>query len=175
MKELGSFLPDFAERKGIRLGLARNGDAERIGDLSKDLIEVGLARRVWNAREVVRQIGNPGSLVLVAREERELVAFAIAEFGKKATDLMLLGVASKFQRLGIGTRLVRALEGNAFALGHASIHLLVRSTNLSAQTFYRKLGFRQVDVICDYYTNHESALQMRHRLTFQPAYYPASR
>jgi ribosomal-protein-alanine N-acetyltransferase len=172
MKDFELFLPEFSEVNGIYLDLARQYDAERIGYLSGDLIEIGLSHRVWNPQKVAEQICNPESLALVARDGRELVAFAIAEFGNKSTDLMLLGVSLKYRRLGIGSRLVKAMEGYAIALGHGLIHLLVRSTNISAQNFYRKLGFREIGIIHGYYSNRESALQMRHKLSFHPTVFP---
>ncbi|MBU2513414.1 ribosomal protein S18-alanine N-acetyltransferase [bacterium] len=169
MKNQYSILPEFSNINGIHIDIARERDIERIGVLSKKLIEVGLLNWVWNPQKVAEQIHNQDSLVLVAREEQELIAFVITEFKKNTANLVLLGVSSNYQRLGIGSRLVKILEQSAAALSLTSIKLEVRSENRSARTFYKKLGYKEVRVIRGYYSNHEDAIQMTHRLSYEPA------
>ena len=163
-----SILPGFSEIDGVYVDLAREFDVYRIGSLSKELIEAGLSRWIWNPRRVAVQIHDPETLVLVARKQRELIAFVIADFKTPIVNLVLLGVAPECQRLGVGSRLVKILEQSAIAMGHLTIKLEVRSKNKSAQHFYQKLGYQNKRVIPRYYSNCEDAVQMTHRLSYLP-------
>jgi ribosomal-protein-alanine N-acetyltransferase len=71
-----------------------------------------------------------------------------------------LGVHPSFQHQGIGRLLVNRIE-HQFALELASgVQLEVRRSNLVAQRFYRRLGYRQVFLFADYYSNGEDAVVM---------------
>jgi len=70
------------------------------------------------------------------------------------------GVAPAFQRRGIGRLLVQRAEHQfAFELASA-VQLEVRLSNIPAQRFYRKIGYREVFRIAGYYANHEDAVVM---------------
>lgn len=69
-------------------------------------------------------------------------------------------VSTSYRRRGIGKLLVRRLE-HQFALELATgVQLEVRVSNTNAQRFYRRLGYRDVFQIDDYYSNGEAALVM---------------
>ena len=71
-----------------------------------------------------------------------------------------LGVAPAFQHRGIGRLLVSRIE-HQFAFELASgVQLEVRFSNIAAQKFYRKLGYREVFRTADYYSNGEDAVVM---------------
>jgi ribosomal-protein-alanine N-acetyltransferase len=69
-------------------------------------------------------------------------------------------VSPDFQHKGIGTALMRRVE-QQFALERATgAQLEVRESNLRAQQFYTRLGYRSVFQIGGYYANGEDALVM---------------
>ena len=71
-----------------------------------------------------------------------------------------LAVAPGFQHRGIGRLLIDRIEHQfAFELA-TGVQLEVRLSNLPAQRFYRKLGYREVFRIADYYSNREDAVVM---------------
>lgn len=71
-----------------------------------------------------------------------------------------LGVTPSFQHRGIGRLLLDRIE-HQFAFELASgVQLEVRLSNKPAQLFYRKLGYREVFRIANYYANIEDAVVM---------------
>lgn len=71
-----------------------------------------------------------------------------------------LGVAPSHQHRGIGRLLVNRIE-HQFAIMLASgVQLEVRLSNKAAQLFYRRLGYREVFRIANYYKNVEDAIVM---------------
>ena len=70
------------------------------------------------------------------------------------------GVSTIYRRRGIGRLLVKRLE-HQFSLELATgVQLEVRVSNTAAQRFYRRLGYRDIFIIENYYSNGEDALVM---------------
>ncbi len=160
--------PEFHVARGVEIGLAELDDARAIGVLSRELVEAGLWGWSWNPDRVARQIRDPDTLVLVARTDGRLVAFAIMGFGERSANLELLGVTPEYRRSGIGRCLVTFLEKSAYALGVSAINLEVRANNEIARIFYKTLGFRDTETIPNYYNSHETAVRMARRLRTRP-------
>ena len=71
-----------------------------------------------------------------------------------------LAVAPGLQQRGTGRLLVNRVE-HQFAFELASgVQLEVRLSNIAAQNFYRRLGYRDVFRVPDYYSNSEEAVVM---------------
>jgi ribosomal-protein-alanine N-acetyltransferase len=85
-------------------------------------------------------------------------------FGDEHAHLNLLAVQPEFQRLGLGTRMIRWLEESAQVAGVRAIHLEVRARNQNARRFYRRLGFLQMALLPKYYRGVEAAVWMAHDL-----------
>ena len=71
-----------------------------------------------------------------------------------------LGVTTAYRHRGIGKLLVRRLEHQSALELATGVQLEVRVGNIIAQRFYRRLGYRDVFEIEDYYSNGEDALVM---------------
>lgn len=147
----------------VTLRLAKPEDAERIACMSRDLIEEGLDWS-WIPDRVKNRIRARETLVLTARAADPLVGFAIMEFLEEDAHLALLAVSPRYQRCGIGHRLVRWLEKSAEVAGISVIHLEVRAGNLAAHAFYRSLGYREVGLLPRYYDAQEAAIRMMRQL-----------
>jgi ribosomal-protein-alanine N-acetyltransferase len=143
--------------------LAAESDALAIARMSRDLIETGLGWS-WTATRVLRSIRDSETLVLVARESRRIVGFAIMDFGDEAAHLTLLAVDPSHQRHGIGRRLFDWLRQSALTAGMAVVKLELRAANVEAQHFYRCLGFEEIGWTAGYYRRRETALRMALRL-----------
>jgi ribosomal-protein-alanine N-acetyltransferase len=71
-----------------------------------------------------------------------------------------LGVSRPYRHRGIGKLLVRRVE-HQFGLELATgVQLEVRVSNTTAQRFYRQMGYRDVFVIDNYYSDGEEAIVM---------------
>ncbi len=147
----------------ILFELAAEADALEIARMSRDLIETGLGWS-WTATRVLRSIRDPETLVLVAREGKSIIGFAIMDFGEEAAHLALLAVDPSHRRRGIGRDVFDWLKESALTAGIAVIKLELRAGNVEAQHFYRRLGFEEVGWTVGYYRRRETALRMALRL-----------
>ena len=147
----------------VYIDQASPDDADRISVLSRDLIEPGLGWS-WRAPRVVHRIASSSSVVVVAREQRRLVGFAILRFWHDCAHLDLLAVSNEYQRRGIGGRLIKSVEQSALTKARRIVHLELRETNSGARSFYHSLGYIDFIRIPGYYQRQESALRMLHLL-----------
>jgi [ribosomal protein S18]-alanine N-acetyltransferase len=147
----------------VTFGLAAEADALGIARMSRDLIETGLGWS-WTAARVLRSIRDPEVLVLVAREGKRVIGFAIMDFGEEAAHLSLLAVDPSHRRRGIGRQLFDWLKESALTAGIAVVKLELRAGNVEAQHFYCCLGFEEIGWTVGYYRRRETALRMALRL-----------
>jgi len=143
----------------IAFALAAEADALAIARMSRDLIETGLGWS-WTAARVLRAIRDPEAIVLVGRNGRQLIGFAIMDFGEETAHLALLAVDPSHRRRNVGRRLFNWLRESALTAGIATVKLELRAGNLEAQQFYRRLGFQEVGWTVGYYRQRETALRM---------------
>lgn len=144
----------------LNLRLAQRGDAPAIAALSRDLIEHGLGWS-WTARRVLRSVADADTNVLVALDAASgLQGFALMHYGDDQAHLLLLAVQAAQSRRGIGTALVGWLETAAGVAGVRQVWLEARETNAVARSFYRHLGYREIDVLPGYYQGREASVRM---------------
>jgi ribosomal protein S18 acetylase RimI-like enzyme len=151
----------------IVLGLARIGDVPAIAHLSRLLLEAGLPWH-WTPRRVAAHMRHRDSLLVVAKDNRDLVGFAMAQFGDAAVHVTLLAVATSRQRRGLGRRLIGWVEECATAAGLFKISLEVRARNRNALRFYASLGYTQSGVLDGYYSGVEDAVTLVRDLRVVP-------
>ena len=147
----------------ITLLPAQVTDALEIARLSRDLIEQGLPW-TWGPKRIGEAIRDPEVVVLVARSGAELAGFAVMLYDVRHAHLSLLAVAPRWQRAGIGRRLLAWLEETALVAGTEWIDLEVRAQNDVARAFYSDLGYEEGSYVPGYYQGRESAVRMRRRL-----------
>jgi [ribosomal protein S18]-alanine N-acetyltransferase len=145
--------------KTIELRLARPEDARRISLMYRDLVEQGLPWS-WGTARITQEIRCPDTVALTACSREHVVAFAIMRFLEESAHLNLLAVDVRYQRLGIGRRLIEWLEKSARVAGTFIISLEVRVTNERARAFYRRLGYMELARIPRYYAGREAAMRM---------------
>jgi ribosomal-protein-alanine N-acetyltransferase len=132
--------------------LARPEDAADIAAMSRELIERGLPWN-WRPERVLKAIRNPETNVAVATIDGELVGFGIMEYRETDAYLALLAVRGSRQRGGFGSALVRWLEASARIAGAQRIRLEARRDNGAARNFYNELGYQEVAIRPDRYSD----------------------
>lgn len=165
----------------LELGLdaARRVDLARIAALSHAAIETGL-QPTWTELRLERLLGQRETMLLVARctstagaphggaangaPSAEFAGFGIMVYGDTRAHLCLLGVEPRFQRRGIGRRILRWLEDSALEAGTFEITLEVRADNHAGQAFYRALGYGPIGRIERYYQGVEDAIRLHRSL-----------
>jgi ribosomal-protein-alanine N-acetyltransferase len=148
----------------IRISLAHVDDASAIARMSRLLIEEGLPSS-WDEFRVARHIRHADSAVIVARDRRRIVGFAIMEFLDQHAHLSLLAVVPGHQKRGVGSGLVRWLESSARTAGIFDVRLELRAGNHAAESFYRRLGYGDAGRRPLYYAGREDALCMTRDLS----------
>jgi ribosomal-protein-alanine N-acetyltransferase len=157
---IGTILAHVADlRTNIRLGIARPDEARLIAALSRQCIEHGLPP-TWSESRVLHCMRNRECVVLVARDRRRLVGFAIMEYYDEHAHLSLLAVQPGYRRQGIGRHLVEWLESSARTAGMFSVRLEMRAANDAARAFYERLGYIEAGQRKAYYAGREDALRM---------------
>jgi ribosomal-protein-alanine N-acetyltransferase len=146
----------------LEIAPARSADVQIIADMSRRLVEVALPW-TWTPARVARHLQHPDSLVVTARttgaHAGQIAAFAIMHFGDDLAHLNLLAVDTRWQRRGLGRRLMEWLEESAVCAGTFTICLEVRARNPIALLFYRSLGFEETGRVPRYYSGREDALR----------------
>ncbi|KNZ33799.1 MAG: hypothetical protein AD742_04745 [Methylibium sp. NZG] len=128
--------------------------------LSRDRIEQGLGWS-WTARRVARSLADPDTNVLVALDATDAVSgFGIMKFGDDEAHLLLLAVQAAQGRRGIGSAMMTWLEAVAVAAGVRRILLEARDSNAPARAFYRRLGYRELEMLPGYYQGREDSVRL---------------
>jgi ribosomal-protein-alanine N-acetyltransferase len=147
----------------IALRLARLGDAPRIANLSRTLIEAGLPWS-WTPRRVASHMRSHEHLTVIAADGGKLAGFVLAQFGSRAVHVALLGVAPEYQRHGLGKQLIAWVEESASVAGLFQMQLEVRASNQQARRFYASLGYREANRAARYYSGVEDAIRLERDL-----------
>lgn len=102
------------------------------------------------------------AVTLVAADKGKLLGYAMVLFnaGTSLARLYAFAVDPDLRRQGVGEALLKAAEDAARARNSMYLRLEVRTDNMEALRIYRRAGYRDLDVIEDYYEDHTSALQM---------------
>lgn len=147
----------------VEIELARAADAEAIARLSKQAIEHGLPWR-WTPARVLHSIRDRETNVVVAREGGALAGFGIMKYGDDDAHLFLLAVDPGRRRRGLGSKMLSWLEHSAETAGLGCIRVEARGENLTARSFYDRLGYRETGLIKGYYQGAEDAVCLEKRL-----------
>jgi len=100
---------------------------------------------------------------LVAVADGKVVGYVIGVIRWGATGhILAIGVDPSYRRQQIGWTLMERIINRLRAKGAKTIRLEVRKSNLGAQQFYLKLGFKEMGEIPYYYEDGEAAVAMEH-------------
>lgn len=105
----------------------------------------------WTIGQCAGLLSLPGVWLTLARDEEEVVGFALARLVADEAELLLLAVKPSGQRRGTGRILLEHFEDEAVARGAVRLHLEVREGN-HALSLYEQAGFGLVGRRRDYYS-----------------------
>ena len=116
----------------------------------------------WSENSIASELNNRLSLWLVAVEDECVIGYVGSQTVIGETDMMNIAVHPDYRKKGIGTALILELIDALKTRGSHSLMLEVRSSNSSAISVYKNLGFLEVGRRKNYYRNpKEDALIMR--------------
>ena len=110
----------------------------------------------WSKENLIFCLRKNDCRGIVAEHEERVVGFIIYELCETRIQILNFATATNFLRKGIATQLVSKLISKLSAQRRTRICLEVRETNLVAQLFFRKNGFRAVSILREYYEDKDT-------------------
>ena len=110
----------------------------------------------WNENQCRTMLALPRTHFLKAVCNGQICGFSISRSVADEEELLMIAVHPQYQNRGFGKKILKHLICDVEERNIVSLFLEVRSTN-EAQTFYRKLGFRQIGTRHAYYTGQNRA------------------
>ena len=100
----------------------------------------------WYGREAIeRELDAPGSVVLVAEDDDEVVGFAHAVVTGGEATILRVYVHPAYRREGVGGELLERTIDEANDRAAESVRAMVLSANEPGGAFYRNAGFDPVE------------------------------
>lgn len=132
-------------------------------------IEGGSFSRPWTEEDFLCCLRQRNCIGMVAEDRDRVVGFMIYELHKSRLHIVNFAVDPAARKQGVGRQMIGRLVDKLSQQRRTQIVLTVRETNLDAQLFFRKQGFRAVRVVRGYYDDTaEDAYLMEYRLSDAP-------
>ncbi len=115
----------------------------------------------WEHEQHTAEINNPASKYLVARENGEIVAFAILQ-GLAAANrsIRLKRIIARNPERGIGSRFLRSVLDVCFGeLAAHRVDLFVHLHNERARSVYARIGFAEEGILRDLHRNEDGSFR----------------
>ena len=124
---------------------------DRAGDVAR--MHAELFNPAWDESAILKLLEHPAAAALIATAgaTREPAGFVIAQLAADEAEILSVGVAAKWQRMGLGRRLIEGLIRAARRAEARRLFLEVSTDNEAALRLYDTLDFRRVGVRPKYY------------------------
>lgn len=124
---------------------------DRAGDVAE--LHTELFNPPWSVESIGKLLEHPAAaaLIAVAGMRREPAGFVLAQLAGDEAEILSLGVAPRFQRRGLGRRLIEGLIRAASRAEARRLFLEVGVDNTPALRLYESLDFRRVGIRPKYY------------------------
>jgi [ribosomal protein S18]-alanine N-acetyltransferase len=137
-------------------------DFEPLWRLDQECFPPGIA---YSRQELKVYVRHRGSFTLVAEdtEDGRIAGFIVAHEGPTG-HIITIDVLEAARRSGVGSMLLRAAEDRLRAAGSKAVGLETAVDNISALSFYKRLGYSVIKTWPRYYSNGVDALVMKKEL-----------
>ena len=105
----------------------------------------------WAEEDFIRVLRKRDCIGMVVIENEEIAGFMIYELLPKRLHLLTMAVAVRYRRKGVASDMIDKLQSKLVFQRRNRITTHIRETNLDAQLFFRKKGFRAVSIVQDLY------------------------
>jgi len=138
------------------LRLADLGDLRELARIEDECFREGRFQR-GHLRWILR---NPKAVTLVEDSGPSLSGAVMLLFEARACRVLSVAVRPAGRRKGLGSGLMRAAEGIAYARASTTMRLEVSTRNLAAIELYRRLGYKVDGLLPRYYSWGDDAYSM---------------
>lgn len=119
----------------------------------------------WTEEEFIQCLRNRNVIGMVAEIDDTVVGYMIYELHKNRLHILNFAVDAAYRRQGVGMAMVDKLVDKLSHDRRNRLLLEVRETNLAAQLFFKKAGFRAIQTLRGFYEDTtEDAYVMQYRL-----------
>ena len=132
----------------------------------------------WSEEDFIRCLRQRNCIGMVAECEERVVGFMIYELHKSRLHVLNFAVSPKWRRRGVGQQMMEKLVNKLSHQRRNRILLEVRETNLTAQLFFKGVGFKAISVLRDFYedtTEDAYLMQYHYQAEAAEAYAPVNR
>ncbi len=105
----------------------------------------------WLEEDFIRYLKRKNRIGMVAEHDDRIVGYMLYGLRKSRIHLPKLAVAQDFRLQGVGRQMMAKMIAKLSPKRRRLLLLEVEETNLPAQLFLRRLGFRAVSVLRDFY------------------------
>lgn len=125
-----------------------------VDDLSQlvELEQILFTGDAYSKQSLLEELKNDNRLLYVATKAEMVVGYIIVNVLPDLFEVMKIGVLPNYQRQGVASQLLQfflqQLKQQRFKI---KVQLEVKSSNLSALAFYKKMGFEKLYVRKNYY------------------------
>lgn len=95
--------------------------------------------------EVERKLHRDPDLFLVAESNKVIMGVVMGAWDGRRAWIHNYGVDPRCRRMGVGSGLIKELEGRLLHKGIPRVNAMVRKSDLNALDFYETLGFKEED------------------------------
>jgi len=119
----------------------------------------------WQEDDFIRCLRNRNVIGMVCEAADRTAGFVVYEILKNKLRVLNFAVHEDWRYKGIGSAMVNKLTSKLSYERRTQIVLEIRESNLDAQLFFKRMGFRAVGVLHDFYEDTaEDAYRFAYRL-----------
>lgn len=107
----------------------------------------------WSEDDLLRCLRQRNCIGMVADCEETVAGFMVYELQLTKLEILNFAVHPQWRRRGIGQAMVNKLKSKLSPLKRSQLWLMIRETNLAAQLFFARQGFRYESTLRDFYQN----------------------
>lgn len=127
-------------------------------------IECQSGEHPWHEEDFRSFLSRTGNAVMVAEHDSRIIGFLAYETHADGIFVRNLAVIPSFRRRGVASQMFARLCCRLGEKTRKLIHLDVRESNVTAQLFFRGLGFRATHILKDFFEDtREDAYRMQYR------------
>ncbi|OIR25510.1 ribosomal-protein-alanine N-acetyltransferase [Bathymodiolus thermophilus thioautotrophic gill symbiont] len=112
----------------------------------------------WSEVQFIQSLSNSNILAHLILQDNQIVGYSIALHTLEFTDLLNICIHPTYQHQGLGAQLFNHLLDTSDI---KEVFIEVRITNYNALLFYKKLGFKVINIRKKYYSDGEDAKILR--------------
>jgi ribosomal-protein-alanine acetyltransferase len=116
----------------------------------------------FTRQQIANLLAHPNSVSLIAKDNHNIIGFIIGvifhEREKLAGHILTIDVYPSHRRMGIGSTLLKQIEKIFAGKGVKTCYLEAREDNVAALNLYRKLGYKKVGNLKNYYKDAHGIL-----------------